>query len=213
MSNLTIHYNRKFMAIIAGAAWFALIGQFYLIIINRQVTVIETIIRYFSFFTILSNLIVAISMTVLLISPSGKWGRFFAKASTLTAISVYITVVGITYNVILRFLWAPTGFQRLVDELLHLVVPVLFIIFWIVCVPKRDLKWGMVFPWLIYPVLYMVWTVIHGAFSNYYPYPFIDVGKLGYGKALINTALILALFIFISLLKIGIGVWQRRKPV
>src|ERR1044071_1883578 len=107
MSNLTIHYNRKYMAFIAGTAWFALIGQLYLILVNRTTTIPETLLRFFSFFTILSNIIVALSLSTLLVGPNGKWGRFFSKPSTLTAITVYITVVGAIYNGILRFLWAP----------------------------------------------------------------------------------------------------------
>lgn len=211
MSNVTIHYNRKFMAVIAGAAWFALIGQLYLIIINRSSTIPETLLTYFSYFTILSNLIVAISLSVLLIGPAGKWGRFFSRPSTLSAITVYIAVVGIIYNTILRFLWAPQGFQRLVDEMLHLVVPVLFIIFWAVCVPKQHLKWGMVLPWMIYPLLYMVWTVVHGAFSNFYPYPFVDVTKLGYPVVIRNGGLMLLFFVVLSLVLILIGKRKKRS--
>jgi hypothetical protein len=211
MSNLTIHYNRRLMALIAGAAWFALIGQFYLILVNRVVTIPETILRYFSFFTILTNLIVAISMTVLLTGPSRKWGRFFSKPSSLTAITVYITVVGAVYNAILRFLWQPKGFQLIIDEMLHTAVPLLFVLFWAVCVPKKKLEWKMAFPWLIYPLLYMVWTVIHGMFSTFYPYPFVNVNELGYGRVLINAAMLFAFFLFISLVFIGIGKLSRRQ--
>ncbi|HMI79175.1 MAG TPA: hypothetical protein VK484_10285 [Ferruginibacter sp.] len=55
-----------YLASIAAAGWFALIGQFYLIIENRVASLAETITRYFGFFTILTNIIVAVCVTVLL---------------------------------------------------------------------------------------------------------------------------------------------------
>ncbi len=57
------------LAILALFGWFALLSQFYLIIEGRVVPVPETIIRYFSFFTILTNLLVAVCATVLLLKP------------------------------------------------------------------------------------------------------------------------------------------------
>ena len=109
--------------------WFAVILQFYLIIVNRQASIPETIIRFFSFYTILTNIMVAVCFTALWLSPASRIGRFFSKKGTLTAATVYITIVSIVYNLILRFLWDPQGWQRLADELLHVIVPLIFLLF------------------------------------------------------------------------------------
>ena len=122
--------QKTFLIILAVCGWFALIAQFYLIMVNRVASIPETIIRYFSFFTILTNLIVAVCCTVILLKPSSSTGKFFSRPTILTAIVVYITVVGIVYNTVLRFLWNPQGLQLIVDELLHSVIPLLFIILW-----------------------------------------------------------------------------------
>ena len=111
--------TKLLLIIISLFGWFALIGQFYLIIINRVTSVPETIIRYFSFFTILTNLIVAICCSALLSKSNSGMKNFFFRQNTLTAIAVYITIVGLVYNFILRFLWKPQGLQWVVDELLH----------------------------------------------------------------------------------------------
>ncbi|HEV8081648.1 MAG TPA: Pr6Pr family membrane protein [Chitinophagaceae bacterium] len=116
-----------FLFVITITGWFALIAQLYLIILNRVTTVPGTIIRYFSFFTILTNILVALCCTVLLINKNKRWYKFFSNSKTITAITVYITVVGLVYNLILRFLWRPQGLQLLVDELLHSVI--LFFLF------------------------------------------------------------------------------------
>lgn len=200
--------EKIFLTLIAVLGWFALIAQFYVIIENRTMSIAATIIMYFSFFTILTNLIVAIASTCIVLTPH----HFFAKPATLTAITVYILIVGIVYNIILRFLWNPMGLQRVADELLHTVVPVLFLLFWILFVKKNDLKWKNAFFWLLYPALYSVYILIRGEFTKLYPYPFVDINKIGYEKALTNASGIFIAFLTLSLLLIAIGKMSPKKP-
>ncbi len=122
--------SQTFLVIGAIIGWIAVLSQFYLIIVNRVASVPETIIRFFSFFTILTNTFVAVCFTVLLLGQKTNWGKFFSAPKTLTAITVYISIVGIVYNLILREIWDPKGLQLFVDELLHSVIPVFFILYW-----------------------------------------------------------------------------------
>lgn len=185
--------------------WFAIIMQLYLMMENRVVSVPETFLRFLAFFTIDTNIIVALCFTFIFLGNKTRLGRFFSKAGTITAITVYITIVGIVYNVILRSTWDPQGTQKLVDELLHSVIPALFIIFWLIFVPIEQLKWKNAFPWLIYPIIYMAYTIIHGSITKFYPYPFIDVNDLGYNKALWNAGGILLIIFLLSLALIATG--------
>ena len=123
----------------------------------------------------------------------------------MTAITVYILVVGMVYNLILRFLWAPKGLQLIVDELLHTVIPLLCVIFWWIYVRSKALKWKDAYPWLIYPLVYIFIILIRGAASGYYPYPFIDVNTIGYTKVFVNSGILAVCFLGISLLFIAIG--------
>ena len=190
--------------------WFAVIMQLYLMIENRVVPVPGTLLRFFAFFTIDTNIIAALCFTFIFLGPKYRLGRFFSKASTVTAITVYITIVGIVYNVILRSLWEPQGMQRIVDELLHSVIPALLIIFWLVFVPIEQLKWKNALPWLIYPILYMTYAIIHGAITKFYPYPFVDVNDLGYSQALLNAGGILLVIFLLSLALIGTGKLMKK---
>lgn len=200
-----------FLAVTALLGWFALAAQLYLIIENRVVSVAETVIRYFSFFTILTNIIVAYCASVLFLNRNSKPVSFFNKPATITAITVYIIVVGIVYNAILRFLWQPQGLQYIVDELLHTVIPLLFLLFWILYAPKYSLKYKQAFAWLIYPLVYVIYTAIHGAITDYYPYPFINVAELGYKKVLINTGGLMIVFLGLSLFFIAIARFMNIK--
>ncbi len=196
---------RTFAGIAAVIGWFAVVMQFYLLLLNRVAPVGETIIRFFSFFTILSNITVAFVFTSLFVSLNTGICRFCARATTFSAVTVYIMVVGTVYNLVLRYFWTPDGLQRIVDELLHTVIPVCCLLFWLLFVPKKALRWKNSLPWLIFPMIYSVFLVIRGNFSGFYPYPFINVTDLGYEKAMTNGIILLAVFLFFSLLLIGIA--------
>jgi len=203
--------SAKFIALIGAViSWFAIIAQLYLMMGNRVVSVPETAFRFFSFFTIDTNILVSLCFTFIFLQSNSGIGRFFSKATTITAITVYITVVGIVYNVFLRSTWDPQGMQKIVDELLHSVIPVLFIIFWLVFVPIEQLKWKNAFPWLIYPIIYMIYAIVHGVITKFYPYPFVDVNELGYNKALLNACAVLVVIFILSLAFIGTGKIMNR---
>lgn len=203
--------NNQRLMCLAGAlmGWFALIAQFYLILENRSASVTETIIRYFGFFTILTNILVALCFTSLL---TGK-GRFFSKLSTQTAIAVYILVVGAVYNVVLRFLWQPQGLQWLVDELLHTVIPLFYLCHWAIYGSKEALPWKRVWPWLLYPLLYLCYTLVRGSIIHFYPYPFLDVDTQGYPSVLIACVLLTFVFLGLALLFIAITRRKNRKVI
>jgi hypothetical protein len=194
-----------YTAIVAILGWTTVVLQFYLILLNRTTSVAETIVRFFSFFTILTNILVALCCTWILLKPDSARGQYFSRPATLTAITVYIVIVSLVYNLVLRSYWDPQGLQMWVDESLHSVIPSLFLLFWLIFVPKGKLQWKGVFPWLIYPLVYIVFILVRGALSGFYPYPFIDVGKIAYHEALINTGGLLIGFLVLSLLLVGVG--------
>jgi hypothetical protein len=205
--------NKTFAAIIAFTGWFAVIAQLILMLQNSGLPLGECLVRFFSYFTILTNIIVATCFTSLVFSPVDK-DHFFARPGVHTAITVYIIVVGLTYNILLRFLWAPQGLQRIVDELLHTVMPILSLAYWIKYVRKTTLPYKNCFAWMLFPLSYVVLVAIGGAISGFYPYPFIDVKLLGYPRALLNALGMVLIFMGLSLFLTAIGQWLRhRQPL
>ncbi|MEA5425162.1 Pr6Pr family membrane protein [Arcicella lustrica] len=191
--------------------WFALIAQLYIQLGSSHASTIELTIRYFSYFTILSNLLVTISATVLLLNPTISLTSFLSKSKTLTAIAVYILIVCIIYNAVLRSIWQPEGLQKVVDELLHLIIPILYVIFWFVYVNKSQLQWKDFQAWLIFPLIYVTFILLRGELSGFYPYPFMNVTKLGYQQVFINAFFITLAFMFVSLIYIGIAKMKTNK--
>ncbi len=203
--------NSVLMTISAMVTWLALGLQFYLIILNRVTPIPETITRFFSFFTILTNILVAVYFSSLGFFSKSKAGQFFSKPATATAITIYITLVGLGYQFLLRHIWDPKGWQYVADELLHSVIPFFALLYWILMVPKVKLKSKMIAIWIVYPVVYFILVMIRGAFSGFYPYYFIDVTQLRYAQVLKNSGALLVVFILLSALFIYIPKIRTQK--
>lgn len=197
------------LILIVVLAWFGIGLQLYLILEKSTNPFITDIIHFISFFTIQSNIIVAIAVTVLLFNKS-KWFQFFSKPQVLTAIAVYILVVFLVYNIVLRSLWKPEGWQLVADNLLHVINPLLFIIYWFIYVPVKSLKYNHIFSWLWYPFIYLIYVLIRGSFTDLYPYPFINVTEHGYSTVLLNAAILFVIFLVLSCFFIFIGRFKRR---
>lgn len=197
--------KRWLVVLVAVIAWFAVLLQLYLMLLNTKNPPGETLLRFFSYYTILTNLLVAVYCTVLLIKPRGRLGVAFLRPGTATAVAVYITVVGLVYNLVLRQLWSPSGWQWLVDELLHVGVPLLFILYWLAAVPKSGLRYKGIGTWLIYPAVYAIAIFLRGAWSGFYPYPFVDVTALGYQRALLNSVVLAGGFLLMAAAFVAVG--------
>lgn len=187
--------KQKLALFLAILGWMAVILQFYLMMETSTITRLESVIRFFSYFTILSNLILAISFSV----------QAFQKKTIgiLTPITVYITIVGLVYQILLRHTWSPTGLQMIVDELLHSIIPGLVIIYWFVY-EDDEISYNQIPKWLIFPLVYLFYILIRGHYSDFYPYPFVDVSKLGLNQVFINSGLLIVVFILFCVLFVWI---------
>ena len=188
---------RPWHVLTAVVTIFAVVFQLWLSLSGHRTLVTEgqpntstTLVRFFSYFTILSNLLVAITATSLALArdrDSRLW-----RVLRIDAI-VGIAVTAIVHWFFLRPLLTLHGSDYLADKLLHVVVPALALIGWVVFGPRGRIQRGDLLPSTIYPALYMAWTLVHGAASKWYPYPFTDVGQHGYPVVLLNACGVIAL--------------------
>ena len=193
-------------ALIALLTWFALILQFYLSMtayLAKGRTVGGSLVEFFSYFTIQCNLLMAIGLTSVALNGFNK--GFFSRRGVLTAIAVYISIVCLVYNIVLRGTVHPVGWHRVADELLHAVCPPLFVLFWVIYVPKQNIDWKDAFSWLWYPFFYLVYTLIRGSLSALYPYFFLNAVNLGYPQVFINIAMLMLVFLAFCMLYVFIA--------
>jgi hypothetical protein len=205
--------RRRLVAVAAVLGWAGLSIQMYLIFYSRWTlgaSLIGGLVSFFSFFTVLSNTLVATVLTCEWTSRESAARHWFLQPWVSSGVAVSIAVVSLAYNLLLRHLWHPEGWQWLADELLHDIMPLLFLGYWWRCVPKGTLRVWHIALWVIYPLLYFAYSLLRGHVLAVYPYPFIDVEKLGYPQVFINAGGLLVGFVLIALLVIGLDRWRAR---
>jgi len=157
----------------------------------------------FVFFTVLSNLLVGIAMVVLLVRP-GASGAAFSVLRLTSLVSIAVT--GIVYHVALTSVFVLSGIDEFGNQLVHTAVPVLTVVGWLLFGPRRLTSARTAWLSLSYPIAWLVFTLVRGAFVHWYPYPFIDVTKIGYAGALLNCAWVATLFLGLA----GAATWLDR---
>lgn len=206
--------RRRLITSAAVLGWAGLGIQLYLIFFARLsvgASLLGGLVSFFSYFTVITNTLVAVVLTCAVTDRESNARRWFLQPWVSSGIAVSIAVVGLAYSILLRHLWHPQGWQFIADELLHDVMPLLFLAYWWVCVPKGSLRLKHLPLWLIYPLVYFAYALLRGHLLGAYAYPFIDVALLGYPQVFVNAGGILAGFVLIALLVIGIDRWQGRR--
>ena len=108
---------------------------------------------------------------------------------------VAITVTGIVYHVALSNLLTLAGVHQLANQLVHTVVPLLAVAGWLIAGPRGQTSARAAWLTALYPLCWLAFTLIRGAVITWYPYPFINVTRLGYGKVLLNCVWVALLFL------------------
>ena len=189
--------------IICLIAWLAIIVQLILMT--------GTITNFFSFFTIQCNLLIAVSLTCINFFPKSSAAKFFSRPSVVTGIGLYIFIVGFVYNIVLRKLVSLSGLSLLVDNTLHVFIPILYLMYWMLFTKKDHLPLNSGLRWLWFPFFYLVYTLIRGSFVDWYPYPFLNAAKLGYEKVIVNILVMLAVFLIAGIVLIAISRMLAKK--
>ena len=195
---------RTSAALLALLTWAALSLQLYL---SLSAHLPNVAVNFLSFFTVLSNLLVAAVLTATALTRTSTP----PSPSFQTATAVYIAVVGLGYSLLLRHLVDLNGPHQLADSLLHDVIPVLYILLWLAFVrPRAPLPWSAAQIWLLWPAIYLTYTLVRGSRTGWYPYPFLNADTLGYPRVF---AMVAALFLaFFGLGLAAVALTRRASP-
>ncbi|HEY8268549.1 MAG TPA: Pr6Pr family membrane protein [Xanthobacteraceae bacterium] len=204
---------RVLVAIAAAIGWFALVLQ-YVLLVRRSLPIdlLTRTINYFSFFTILSNIMAALTLTFAAFPLTSAPARFFTRPSVRAGVAAYMTITALVYFFLLRHLRSLEGWALVADRTLHDIMPVLFVGFWLLAATTGTLRVKNALVWLIFPAAFTIYSLIRGAYTGRYPYPFLDVAKLGYPQTFTNIAMLLAAFAVLALILIALDrVIGRRR--
>lgn len=196
--------SRLWYGATAAVSLASLLVQLVLVVSGVDVLVDETgnapatwqrVLRFFSYFTVQSNLLVIATSATLALRPQ-RDGRIW-RVLRLDGL-VGITVTLIVYHFLLAPILDLHGINAVTDVGFHYVTPILAITGWLLFGPRRRITGGVLAAMLIWPVLWFGYTLAHGAIAGWYPYPFIDAAALGHAAALTNAGLITLLLLGIA---------------
>lgn len=171
--------------------WFALLG--FVAVLFQLLHLVQNVPgasagNYFSYFTIESNIIAFVTLGIAgwfaWKGASPRWLELLRGAAT-----VYMTITGITYSLLLSDIDVNTPIPW-VNVVLHYTVPTVMVIDWLVDLPRVRIPVRTSLVWLAFPLLYLVYSLVRGPIVDWYPYPFLDPRTAGYGTVAVMSVLI-----------------------
>jgi hypothetical protein len=166
--------------------------------------------NFFSYFTIQSNIIVLCVAVLLFLVPDRDgpvWRVFHLDAVMCITITCLVDVTVLRPNQHLA------GLSNVADLGLHVVTPILLVAGWLLFGPRPRFDWGVWGYAMIFPILWLIYTLIRGPIVKWYPYPFIDVISHGYAKVTVNVLVVAALVLAIGALAVVLDRKMRPAPV
>ena len=206
--------TRRVYAIAAGITWFGLALGMVLTIFNVYPPVDVQpnafgahpdglaglpgrVMDSLSYFTNLSNVLVAVVLTMLARNPDRGGAVWHAvRMDSL----VMIVITGLIYAIVLAPDAQVEGLDIIVNAIKHYIVPVMTVFLWLLVGPRRQLTFVSVFTALVIPIAWAAYTLIRGEFIAAYPYGFLNVIAYGLPAVLTNIAGVAVLGIILGLL-------------
>lgn len=139
---------------------------------------------------------------------SVRWDRLRGAAV------MYSVTTFLVYGFLIEGFYNPFASDHYwTSTVLHQVIPAVLVLDLIARPFANRLTWRSTLLWTIYPIAYLVFSLIRGAFTGWYPYDFINPNEVGgYGGVVLYSIAITAGFFAIGSLIIGISNRLHRQP-
>ncbi|MCW3839053.1 Pr6Pr family membrane protein [Micromonospora yasonensis] len=180
-----------------------------------------TVTGLLPYFTIQSN--VAVGAFAGYAAWRAWQGRPEPRSALKGAVTLYITITGTVYHLVLANPASPFAMIQPHRELgewwgnqfLHTVVPLLAVADWALFDGRGRLRLRYAAWWLAFPLAYLGFALVRGLIVHRYPYPFIDAGELGYTGVALSSVVFAFAFWLLGLLFVGIdkGLARRTRAV
>lgn len=159
------------------------------------------IVNFFSYFTIQSNLIgvAALAASAVIGPPRPRWLDWLRGAAV-----VYLTVTFIVVIFLLQ--GVDVGLQLAwVDFALHKLLPLIVVVDFAFDPPKARLSTRDALLWLVFPLIWLAYTLIRGPIAGWYPYPFLDPANGGYSAVGMTSLVVVVAGALLSLAVAWLG--------
>ncbi len=189
---------------------------------------LNAVIFTLSYFTVLSNILAMATNWAMFANPLRDSGAF--RWMRMTSL-VMIVITGLIYAIVLAPISHPEGLGVYTNMGYHYIVPWATLLGFLLFGPRPRFTWDLVPKMMIVPVLWLLYTLVHGAFltqpppnppetttlgepQHWYPYPFIDVNDPsplipgvaleGYAGVGVNLVVIVILGLVFATLFLGL---------
>jgi hypothetical protein len=196
---------RAWYAVVAVVVGVGFVLQFYLLFTGGadansgesggEIPLAVRFARLFSFFTVDSNVLV---LAVAIAVAFGRAANSVASRAIRLSALLSITVTGSVFSLVLAPDIELRGEAVVATNLFHIVSPVLFVLGWLLWGPRRQWDVRIAALAFIWPIAWLVFTLIRGAITGWYPYPFLDVGQNGIVAVLIAAAAVLGYAVLLT---------------
>lgn len=165
--------------------------------------------EYFSYFTIESCLIAVVVLVVGgVMAFRGPRDTVLYTTIRMSALAYAVVTAGV-YNLLLRYV-PYEGFVGLTwpNEVMHVWIPLFILLDWLFSPGRPALPWTALRVVVIFPIAWLGYTLIRGAVTNYYPYPFLDPATGGWVSVLAYIVGLTAFIVGIAALAV---LYSRRR--
>ncbi|WP_206490612.1 Pr6Pr family membrane protein [Rhodococcus sp. KRD162] len=170
------------------------------IVLNGLAASTFSLANYFSYFTVLSNVAtVLVLMIGGLIDPRSSGWQLVRGAVTL-----YMVITGIIYAVLLANIDVGVA-DPWTNNVVHRIMPVVLLLDWILAPPRRRISESRSLMWLLFPLIYGIYTLVRGPIVDWYPYPFLDPREQGYIALAIGLVVLTVAFALMALAVNALG--------
>jgi hypothetical protein len=159
------------------------------------------------YFTTWSNILVAVTLTMLYRNPQ-RVGRVFDWLRNTGLLMITMTMV--LYHLLLAGSANPQGPYVISNLFEHYLTPLITILVWGIAGPRGRFPFGDTFRVFIIPIVYLAYTLAHGAVASVYPYPFFDVLGNGYEFVLMQMGKVIVEGYVVALIFFGIDRLRSR---
>ena len=156
-------------------------------------------IKSYRYYTMQTNLLVAIWLTLAVVFNFNSDRLKKVEGALKGGITIYIIITFLGYAIMLSSGYTYTTPYCIITNLaIHYIVPIAFVLDWIFIVKKVKYKWVNLAFWIIYPILYIIWSVINGKFFGSYLYYFFDFEVIGLGYYFLVLGILVVVFLVLG---------------
>ncbi|GEM34783.1 hypothetical protein NN3_57900 [Nocardia neocaledoniensis NBRC 108232] len=167
--------------------------------------------NFLSYFTIESNVLAVIVLAIggVRAPQSERW------QIVRGAVTLYMLITMVVYAVLLANIDVMLT-DKWINDIMHRYLPLVLVLDWLLVAMPRRLRVSpaLIGQWLIFPLVYGIYTLIRGPIADWYPYPFIDPRGQGYLSMALGLVVLTLVFAILAVAVASLGdlrAWWRDR--